>query len=205
MPNDTELVERWRSGDDRAGERLFERHYACLSRFFYNKVDAEQSPDLVQRTFLRCVEKFPNKREETTFKNFLFGIARMILLEHFRRYQRHDKRFDPMSHSIVDVQPTPSSVVHRQREIQVMLQALRRIPIELQVVLELYFWENLKAREIAQALGVPEGTARSRIRRARQLFHIEIEAVTADPDLRASTIAGVDAWVGQVRAHLANR
>ncbi len=204
MVSDAELVERWAEGDRRSGERIFERHYACLSRFFYNKVNADSVPDLVQRTFLRCVEKFASKRAETTFKNYLFGIARMILLEHFRRMRRHDDRLDPLVVSAVDLAPTPGSLLDRQREIQLMLHALRRLPIDHQIVLELYFWEKLRAAAVAEILEIPEGTARSRIRRARQLFTAEIEALTADPDLRASTIGGVEQWVAQVRGALAS-
>ena len=85
-----------------------------------------------------------------------------------------------------------------------MLQALRRLPIDYQIVLELYFWEKLRAAAVAEIIGVPEGTARSRIRRARQLFAAEVEALTTDPDLRSSTVGGVEEWVAQVRAVLSD-
>ena len=197
--SDAELVERWGRGDGRAGERLFERHYASLSRFFYNKVNADSVPDLVQKTFLRCVEKFASKREGTTFKNYLFGIARMILLEHFRRLRRHDDRLDPLLVSAVELAPSPGSLVDRGREIQGMLTALRRIPIDYQIILELYFWENLRATAVAEILGIPEGTTRSRIRKARKLFSDEVSKLLADPNLRDSTSGDLESWVAQVR------
>ncbi|MEZ4380343.1 MAG: sigma-70 family RNA polymerase sigma factor [Nannocystaceae bacterium] len=204
METDTELVERWSAGEQRAGELIFERHYGCISRFFYNKVNPNAVPDLVQKTFLRCIEKFAGKRPETTFKNYLFGVARMILLEHFRRLRRHEDRLDPLVVSAVDLAPSPGSILGRRQEVQLMLQALRRLPIDYQIVLELYFWEKLRAAAVAEIIGVPEGTARSRIRRARQLFAAEVEALTTDPDLRSSTVGGVEEWVAQVRAALSD-
>jgi RNA polymerase sigma-70 factor (ECF subfamily) len=204
METDTELIERWSAGEQRAGERIFERHYGCISRFFRNKVNPNSVPDLVQKTFLRCIEKFASKRPETTFKNYLFGVARMILLEHFRRLRRHEDRLDPLVVSAVDIAPSPGSLLGRRQEVQLMLQALRRLPIDYQIILELYFWENLRAAAVAEIVGVPEGTARSRIRRARQLFAVEVEALTTDPDLRSSTVGGVEEWVAQVRAALSD-
>jgi DNA-directed RNA polymerase specialized sigma24 family protein len=52
---DIELLEAWRGGDRRAGEQLFERHYAAVARFFRNKLEFGVD-DLIQRTFLACVE-----------------------------------------------------------------------------------------------------------------------------------------------------
>ena len=127
----------------------------------------------------------------------------MILLEHFRRLRRHEDRRDPLLVSAVDLAPTPGSLLDRQREVQLMLHALRRLPIDHQLVLDLYFWEKLRAAAVAEVLDIPEGTARSRIRRARQLFTAEVEALTADPGLRESTIGGVEQWVAQVREALA--
>ena len=51
--------------------------------------------------------------------------------------------------SAVELAPSPGSLVDRGREIQGMLTALRRIPIDYQIILELYFWENLRATAVA--------------------------------------------------------
>jgi hypothetical protein len=54
-PSDLALLEAWRGGDDVAGNRLVRRHFSTISRFFRNKVP-DQRADLMQRTFLACVE-----------------------------------------------------------------------------------------------------------------------------------------------------
>jgi RNA polymerase sigma-70 factor (ECF subfamily) len=71
--------------------------------------------------------------------------------------------------------------------------------VEHQVLLELYFWEPLPAVEIAAILGVPEGTVRTRIRRAKQLLEAEIGRLSADPGLVESTLSNLDDWARSVR------
>src|SRR5690606_41421925 len=77
--------------------------------------------------------------------------------------------------------PTPISLLSRKREVRLLLEALRRIPIELQITLELFYWEQMSAGEIADAFKLPEGTIRTRLRRARQLLEQEIESVASSP------------------------
>ena len=55
VDGDHELLRAWQTGDDRAGEQLFRRHYQLILRFFHNKAGT-QAHDLVQRTFLACLE-----------------------------------------------------------------------------------------------------------------------------------------------------
>ena len=54
---DAECLRAWASGDRKAGELLFERHFEAVARFFRNKTDRDHD-DLIQATFLGCVEMF---------------------------------------------------------------------------------------------------------------------------------------------------
>src|SRR5262249_7225174 len=65
-PSDGELLERWRAGDTRSGEALFERYYDMVERFFLNKV-AGSVKDLVQETFMRCVESRERIKDNDRF------------------------------------------------------------------------------------------------------------------------------------------
>ena len=66
-------------------------------------------------------------------------------------------------------------VVAERREHQILLESLRRLPLDAQLILELHYWEEMTSAAIAQVLEVPHGTAQTRIRRARQLLAQEIE------------------------------
>ncbi|MEO1065567.1 MAG: sigma-70 family RNA polymerase sigma factor, partial [Actinomycetota bacterium] len=106
-------------------------------------------------------------RTEGSFKGYLFGIARRQLFRHLRD-QHRDPELDFMSRSIADLGPGLPTNLGRKREHRVMIEALRNLPLDLQLVLELYYWEELPAPAVAEALEIPEGTVRSRVRRARE-------------------------------------
>lgn len=206
MADDVALLDAWKGGDRRAGAALFERHYPGVLRFFHNKV-GEQGKDLIQRTFLHCLEARDRILPGSSFRAYLFGVARHVLLEHFRSVKRDGARLDEMQTTIQDVSPapTPSSLLGHKREVRLLLTALRRIPIELQITLELYYWEHMSAGEIAEAFRVPEGTIRTRLRRARQLLEQEIAGVAASPAELASTMNGLEGWVAEIRGELGRR
>ncbi|MBL9103452.1 MAG: sigma-70 family RNA polymerase sigma factor [Myxococcales bacterium] len=200
MHEDVELLDAWKAGDTRAGAALFERHYPGVLRFFHNKA-GDQGKDLIQRTFLRCLEARDRILPGSSFRAYLFGVARNVLLEHFRGLRRDGERLDEMQSTVQDVAPgpTPSSLLARKREVRLLLAALRKIPIELQIALELFYWEGMPAGEIAVAFGLPEGTVRTRLRRARQLLEQEIAATAASPLELQSTMNGLAGWVAEVR------
>ena len=202
--DDAVLFEAWCRGDRRAGAQLFERHYEAIARFFHNKANHD-ADDLIQRTFLRCVETHARIRNPTSFRYYLFGVARNVLLEYLEEKGRRQRREVPnfLTSSIEDIAPTPSSALVRAREERLILNALRRIPLELQIILELYYWEELRARELAEVLDLPEGTIRTRIRRAKQLFEEEIARVAETPALARSTLCDLDGWARRLRGDLA--
>lgn len=198
---DAAHLEAWRSGDRQSGAVLFERYYDLVDRFFRNKA-GDASSDLVQETFLRMVRTRARIREDTTFRCYLFGVARLVLFEHYRSLKRARERIDFAKTTLADLGPTPTTVIAQAREERVLLQALRSIPIELQVLLELYYWENLNGRELAAATGVPEGTVRTRLRRARKLLEQQIEVLSASAVDFKSTMTHLDRWASELRKRM---
>jgi RNA polymerase sigma factor (sigma-70 family) len=198
VESDAELLERWRGGDRLAGESLFERHFDAVARFFRNKVE-HGIEDLIQRTFLACVESRDKFRGDSSFRTFLFSIAHNVLGKHWRTKRRHGDRIDFGVTSVHDLAPSPSMIVAKHDEQRVLLDALRRIPLDHQVVLELHYWEKLSAAEVAEVIGVPEGTAKTRIRRARQLLEEQIRNTVAGSALLQSAVIDLDRWAESLR------
>ncbi len=201
---DDDLLAAWRSGDEDAGVELFERYYDGVSRFFKSKA-WDASADLIQRTFLACLETRDRMRKGTSFRSYLFGIARNILFEHYRGKRRDGRLLDFAERSLEDLGATPTTALAQAQESRLLLQALRQIPLEHQMILELYYWEEMTAGEIAGVLEVPEGTARTRIRRAKQLLEAELKARAESPQLLASTVSDLDSWASHLRAALEER
>lgn len=204
MIADEALFEAWRGGDARAGAELFERHYPAIARFFRNKVDVE-APDLIQKTFLGCIEGRERVRGDSSFRTYLFAVAHNVLYKHFRTRARSGARIDFGVTSVHDLRPTATALLARRGEERALLAALRRIPLEHQIVLELYFWEHLTAGEMGEIQGVPEGTIRTRLRRAKQLLEAALGQVATSPAEMQDTLSDLDSWARSVRAQLDSR
>lgn len=198
--DDAQLVAAWKRGDQEAGAELFRRYYAPVLRFYRSKV-GPQGADLVQRCFLRCLEVRDRIRADAGFRCFVFGVARNVLLEHYRR-MRADARIDFTAQTVEDFSPTPTAEVAHGEQSQRLLQALRRLPVEQQIVVELYYWEGLNAREIADVYEVPEPTIRTRLRRAKLRLEQELDALATTPQAAVETRANLEVWARELREEL---
>ncbi len=199
--SDAALVEAWRSGDRAAGRRLFERHYAAVARFFRNKV-GEGGPDLIQRTFLACIEGRERFRHDATFRSYLFSIAYKVLCKHYRerrRDQERDQRGVDFEEATAHELSSPLSGIAARQEQRLLLEGLRRLPVDYQVVLELHYWEGMSAAELAEVLAIPLGTAKTRLRRGRELLEDKLRDLSTSATLLHSTLANLDAWAAQLR------
>lgn len=191
--NDAELVAAWRAGDRVACETLFHRHYAPVVRFFRNKAPADAA-DLTQRTFLTCFQRIAGLQDPARFRGWALGTAYNVLREHLRAGRRDPIDFTSMS--IVDLGGSPASLLARRREHRLLLDALRALPLDLQTTLELHYWERMTVQEIADALELPLGTAKTRLRRARELVCRHMTA--AREDASPTDAAELDAWAFEV-------
>ena len=198
--SDETLLAAWAKGDKKAGDQLFERVFPILLRFFRNKVSLAEAEDLVQRSLETLVQKHERFRGVSSFTTFVIGIARIELLRHLRARHKLQKREGAeLEVSIADLDPSPSAVAAKASEEKLLLAALRAIPVELQLVLELHYWEEMTMAEIAEVIEVPVGTAKSRMRRAKEKLEAVMGAISADPSLRQSTVSGLDDWAKGLR------
>lgn len=203
---DFELLEAWREGDQRAGKELFARHFDSIYRFFRSKVD-DAAEDLTQQTFLGCVKAKDSYRGDASFRTYLYTIARNRLYTHIRDRQRRDAVVEVGQQSVADLAVdlglgTATAALAAREEQRLLLEAMRHLPLEMQVALELHYWEGLSVREIAIVIETPEGTIKRRLQRARQrLDELIIELASSD-ELRRSTQANFDDWAQALRANL---
>lgn len=168
------LLAAWQAGDRNAGDRLLRRHVAAVRRFFRNKVDgARDLDDLVQRTFLESIRAKDGFEGRASFRTLLFTVARRQLFRFFE--QRHRKGADQLgSLSVAALSTSPSQVIAREREQARLLAAMRELDVDLQVAVELHYWEELTTAELAEVLGIPQGTVKSRLRRAREALAVAL-------------------------------
>ncbi|MCA9681938.1 MAG: sigma-70 family RNA polymerase sigma factor [Myxococcales bacterium] len=200
--SDAAMLRAWADGDQRAGARLYRRHVGCLTRFFRNKVAERDLSDLLQATFMRGFEHRERYDERASFRGFLLGFARNILLHHYRsHYRKHDK-IDFGVNSVAELGVSPSTVIAERQDELRLLAALRSLPIEQQILLELFYWEGMQGQELADLLEVPLGTVRTRLRRARQLLAKAYET-DLGPGTGPVSLVDLDGWAKSVRNNLA--
>jgi RNA polymerase sigma-70 factor (ECF subfamily) len=201
--SDFELLDAWRAGNREAGNALFDRYFDAVFRFFRNKV-SEGAEDLVQQTFLACVQSRDHFRKDASFRTYLFTAARSKLYNYLERRGR-EGAIDWGVTSCADLGVSPSGLLAQGQEQQLLLQALRRLPVDLQVALELYYFEQVRGPELAEVLGVPEGTVRSRLRRGREILREQLLALSASPTDVETTMSNLDDWAAAVRSKILGR
>lgn len=133
--------------------------------------DIHRAEDLAQETFAQLFFHRHRYRGESRFSTFLWRIAVNQCLNERRAVERRrESSLDDESgqtyatvHTMTSSARSPSAVVENEERAEMLRQALLRLPETHRVVVVLRHYENLKFREIADALDLPEGTVKSRM------------------------------------------
>lgn len=188
---DRENLERWRAGDAACGRALFGRYFEQLHRFFGNKVN--EPDELVQATFVALLKTKTAFEGRSSFRTYLFTIARHELYRHLRTLQR-ERQFDPEVSSIAQIATSAGGKLARSEEHRRLCATLRTLPIEQQTLLELHYWEDLDAAALAEVLDAPVGTIRVRLHRARAALRDAMIANEAAPLEALASVDSLDTW-----------
>jgi RNA polymerase sigma-70 factor (ECF subfamily) len=183
--DDFALLTRYRDGDKGAGSKLFQRYWPVMHRFFSTKLEPNDVEEATQETFLALQRSKDHFRGESSFRTFLFGIAKYVLYEQWKRKRRADVPMDFDQISVAALSTTVGTRLDRKVLQQRMLSALHQLPLEQQTLLELAYWERLEGAELAKIFGVEPATIRSRLFRAREALRKKLEEMGATDTLPA--------------------
>lgn len=147
---------------------IFDRHHEAIHRYLWTRV-GDAAEDVAAEVFRVAFEKrrgFDTSYESA--KPWLFGIAANLARTHHRRTAR---RRDTQDRLVAEDRPTadpgPEDRLARLAETEPVAAAIRSLPERDREPLLLFAWGDLSYEEVAEAMGVPVGTVRSRIHRAR--------------------------------------
>ncbi|MEM9458861.1 MAG: ATP-binding protein [Myxococcota bacterium] len=187
---------------------LLTRCFPRIRRFFATKVsDRRLVENLMQRTFEVAVDRIRGSDGERTLDgSFLFSVGRVVLLEYYRCVKRDsvenlgdendrlvgDRAIFELSNDFFDLSNFPL-------DRRLMISALRRLALDDQIVVELYFFECLPASQICDVLGERESEIRSRIRRAREEMEVVVRKLAESPALLKSTQMTLSRWAQRIR------
>jgi RNA polymerase sigma-70 factor (ECF subfamily) len=185
-PSDAELVSRAQRGDPAAFTELVERYqdrvYNTCYRMCHNHADAL---DLTQSAFLKALEALPRFEVRATFFTWLFRIAVNLTLSHRRarsrqpvfslRWSDDDNEGHPLDLPARNDDDDPAEHVARVELQQRIAAALGALDEEFRAAVVLRDVEELDYATIAEILGVPTGTVKSRIYRGRMMLRRLLE------------------------------
>ncbi|MCA1947057.1 MAG: sigma-70 family RNA polymerase sigma factor [Armatimonadetes bacterium] len=161
-------VERARDGDPSAFDRLFSRHFARVYRFAYRMSgDAELAEDAAQGAFVRSYRALGGIRDGQSFVKYLYRAALNLLKDEARRRSRKpEASMDGLERAEGGSAGPEGSLAVRERD-AALHRAVLALPEEFRTVLVLHHFEEMDVEEIGRVLGIPEGTVKSRLGRAR--------------------------------------
>ena len=123
--------------------------------------DRAEAEGVTQEAFLKAWERRADLREESAFKSWLYSIALNVLRQRKRKLR-------PLAVETVEAEcgrPSPERHVSDRQELDRALAALDGLPEEQREAVLLVRMQNMKFREAAEVLGVPENTVKTRVRR----------------------------------------
>jgi RNA polymerase sigma-70 factor (ECF subfamily) len=171
---DSEWVARWQAGDAKAFEVLVKRHERRIYRLLLRMLgSAEEAEDAAQEAFLSLHRHGHRFRREARFSTFVYRVAVNAALNRRRSQGRAWARHRELMQRQAAGEHLPSAPRDPESaasgaQVQAKVQeALLRLPPDLGMAVVLYDIEGQSYRDIADVLGVPEGTVKSRIHRAR--------------------------------------
>ena len=193
--SDWELLDAHRHGDQYAAKVLFHRHYPRVVRTF-SGVSTAEAEDLLQETYLVGFNVTRDRVLGGDFGAYLVGISRRKLVSYLSKKSR--KKL------IVEVEqdePLVSDYVIAKQQDRLFLEALRGIrPEQRDVFLLRYLGATYP--EIAELLGIPIGTVRSRMSRGRANFEIHLARLEKCPHKFDSTTTTMMSWAQDILAQL---
>jgi RNA polymerase sigma-70 factor, ECF subfamily len=182
---DVELVRLAQANDARAFEALvvkYQRRVARhVARYLKSAADVE---DAVQETFIRAYRGLAAFRGESAFYTWLYRIAANVAIRHLQRQPQHvllgddapEERTDAFQPGVSDSEQPERTLIAAQIADTVQ-RALAKLQPDLAEALLLYEVESKPYAEIATMLGIPIGTVRTRIFRAREFIARRLEPV----------------------------
>lgn len=174
------LIEACLRGDESAWRRLVElfhrRVYGMAYRLLGNHDDAM---DATQEVFIKVFDGLKRFRKSSTLGTWIYRISVNVCLEHLRK-----RREAPMSSltdeerdeafAVQDPSPSPEEVAEQRNLKELVWAAIHRLPVHMRIVVVLCDLEGLSYEEVANVLGIPIGTVKSRLNRARLALKDEL-------------------------------
>lgn len=169
MDNCESSYRRYLQGDDHAFSLLVDACYDPLVLFINSYVhDLNFAEDIAEDTFVRLAVKKPRFDNKSSFKTWLYSIARKVMTDKIRKAARHKTAsLDECAEPTAEDDDIERNYIKKERDIA-LHRAMLQLKPEYRAVLWLFYFEDMKTENIAKSIGKSEDAAEHLLRRARQ-------------------------------------
>jgi RNA polymerase sigma-70 factor (ECF subfamily) len=172
---EAELVEKCRNGDSHAWETIVRRRHSRVYNLAYRFTGRfDEAEDLTQEVFLKVYRTLHSYRPDSgAFETWILRVARNHFIDHYRKFKSERMQTDALdtgqdhTHTIAARVDNPSQALERRETADRVHRLLARLPDDQREAVVLRDLEEMSYEEIAEILGVPVGTVKSRINRGR--------------------------------------
>lgn len=171
-----ELIQKCKKQDSRAQGELYKRYnrilFAICLRYSPNFTEAEDS---LQDAFITIFKKVDQFKGKGSFEGWMKRVTVNTVLQKYRKQQAYsltnEERIADVEDETVEVSDIP---------LQFLLKIVQELPTQYRLVFSLYVLDGYSHKEIAEKLGIKEGTSKSNLARARGILKERIETYKSD-------------------------
>lgn len=173
---DEQLMARAKAGNDAAFEELYRRFARRLKGFFFLQLggDEELAADATHDVFLRAYEARNRYQEGKSVSTWLFTIAYNICRNHYR-----SNAYETQLSAMLDAEPISEEQIEVQLDAaaldDALAQVLSELPPPLHQLFSLHYQEELTIPQVAEIVGIPEGTVKSRLHKTMNIIRKKLK------------------------------
>jgi RNA polymerase sigma-70 factor (ECF subfamily) len=166
------LIQRCLRGDQNAWELIVRQYWRKVFNIAYKFVGKhDEAEDLTQEIFMKIFKSLSTFDRRANFQTWLISVSRNLCIDHYRSVRKEretiDRQVDPNQLTPASTDPGPMAALEQRDRVALLRQALGQLPDTLRTAVLMRDIQEMSYQEIADKLGLPEGTVKSRINRGR--------------------------------------
>jgi RNA polymerase sigma-70 factor (ECF subfamily) len=177
LDEDIELVRSVKTGDPCSFGTLVDRYSGFVFGVIRSMIfDPNVEEDIAQETFIQVFRNIGRFREDSQFKTWLYRITYNQCLSHLRKKKRNN--CDPYlveTDNLVDTCACPEAIHQRNELKDILSSIIKQLPPQHRAILHLYYYEGIQYDEISEMTGLPIGTVKSHLFRAKERVRHELK------------------------------
>ncbi len=163
-----ELIKKCIEGDRRSENQLYKlfssKMYAVCYRYSRN---IEEAKDILLEGFLKVFENLRNFKNEGSFEGW---VRKIMVNTAIRKYRQKSNLYAIVNIDTIRILPSCEEDITSRIGAKELIDLIKKLPPAYQIVFNLYVFEGLKHKEIAEELGISEGTSKSNFYEARSIL-----------------------------------